>query len=310
MNARKWAAITGVGLGLSLAGGVTQGAVLSFEDDDIDFVLRAPGGVLNTTPVTSGPLAVGDILVSALEIPVLTIGGVNAIPAGQELTGVASIQIASITALGNGLNLFSFVAPTIGLNAILAAGGGKAVVNGGAGGGSVIAMWLNGAPGPGTDRDLVLNRSTNPATNCTGLSDCLTQASLGSLFQVDGFGAANNFWTAIQTLPGGNDIGAVLGTANDTLVAAANFALMSFFNSTGPVGGIDFVSGLACASPGAGTCVQFKGSATITGGQGLSNGAIAHSDFDAQKLVPEPGVLTLLGAALLAFGFARRERKA
>jgi hypothetical protein len=313
MSTKKWVAIAGLGLSVALAGGVAQGAVLSFEDDDVDFILRAPGGVLNPTPVTSGPLLTGDIFVSVFEIPVFTMNGANAIPTGQELTGVAAVQLQN-TPTGVPGSPLNFQPVSIGLNAILALGTDPdpMVVNGGAGGGSTIAMWFNGTVGTGGDINLELNRSVNAATNCPNLAFCIEQASLGQLVQVDGFGAANNFWTATTILAGGNDIGVVLGTNNNALVAGFNAAQTSFFSLFGPVGGIDFTTGLPCATPGTGTCVQFSLSGTITGGQGLSNGAIAHSDFDGQKLtlVPEPGVLTLLGAALLAFGFARRERKA
>ena len=90
MNFRKLASIAGLGLGLTLAAGAAQSALYSFEDDDIDFILRSVGGVL--TPQTSGALAVGDIFASILEIPVFTIDGVNGIPAGQEMTGGSSVN--------------------------------------------------------------------------------------------------------------------------------------------------------------------------------------------------------------------------
>jgi hypothetical protein len=308
MNTRKLAAAVGLGLGLSLAGGVSQGALLSFEDDDVDFVLRAPGGVLNPTPVTAGPLQVGDILVSILEIPIFTIDGVNAIPAGQELTGVAVSQITSIVGAGAPGATVTFGPAAVGLNAILALGPDPdaSVIGGGPGGPAAIALWFNST----ADFDLELNRSVNPATNCPTLAFCIDQASMGTLVQVDAFNLPNSFWTATTIVGGGTDIGAILGLGNNVLVAGVNIGLGTTFNLFGPVGGIDAVTNQSCATPGVGTCVQVSISATITGGQGLENGGFAHSDFDAQKrTIPEPGILTLLGAVLLGFGFARRQRK-
>jgi len=68
MNIKKLAVAFGLGLSLACAAGTsTAQTTLSFEDDDIDFVLR--DGVV----VTSGPLLVGDVFVSIFEIPVFTI---------------------------------------------------------------------------------------------------------------------------------------------------------------------------------------------------------------------------------------------
>jgi hypothetical protein len=311
---KKWAAIAGAGLGLSMVTAATQAALFSFEDDDVEAILRpsatAPGGF---SVVTSGALTVGDIFVSALEIPVFTIGAVPSIPAGMELTGVAAIQLTAIIGDGGIGTQYIFAPYTGGLNSVLAFGGGAATVGapGAAGGGAVLGMWLNGAPGAGTDRDLDLNRATNPATNCTSVADCIDQASRGDLFQVDGFNDPDNFWAATQLLAGGGNIGTVAGTANTVIVAAFNFGLGTFFNAWGPVGYQFIATGAPCGDPGpiADGCVQLSGSGTVTGGAGLSNGFIAHSDFDATKRVPEPGILALLGAALLGFA-VRRKRTA
>jgi hypothetical protein len=308
---KKLASAAAVGLALSMTAGVAQAGVYVFQDDDVDAIFRPVDGNLGA-PLQSGTLSVGDVFVSVLEIPTFSINGVPSIPAGQELTGVAAIELVNIIGAGVGAQ-YIFAPYSGGLNDVLALGGHPGITGGGEGEGAMIALWLNGAPGAGDDRNLILDVGLlGGATNCTDVGDCIDQASRGSLFQVDGFlGDLDEFWAATQITAGGGDIGTVLGTNNTVIVAGFNFALSNFFNSGGEVNFIDIATGTPCAGPVGPLdgCVQFTGSGTITGGQGLENGFIAHSDFDARKIVPEPGVLALLGAALLGFG-ARRKRNA
>jgi hypothetical protein len=286
--------------------GASQSAVLLFQDDDIDFALNHDG-----TLKATGVLAVGDILAAVFEIPTYTINGVNAIPAGSELTGVAAVQIETITDLGGGISSITFKAPDIGLNAVLANGTDPdaTVDDGDAGEGATIAMWFNGTAG-GADRNLILDVAADPASNCTSLADCIDQATLGTLVQVDGFaGDPDEFWSSVA-LPGGLSIDAVRGTNNTAIVATFLAAQTTFFNLHGIVGPMDIATGNACPGGGAGADGCIVGgtvSGTIAGGQGLVNGAFAHSDLDARKLtVPEPGSLLLLASGLLGLAGLRR----
>jgi len=315
MNFKKLALAFGVGL--SLTCGAAQGQTAArFQDDDIDFILRGT----STTPVTSGPIQVGDVFVTVFEIPSFTVGGVNAIPAGQELTGVAAFQItncAGNTTVGTDCvlplgSVVEFGPTTAGLNSILALGGDPdaTVAGGGANGGATIAMFLNGTDG-GADRNLILDFAVNPATNCANISDCIDQASLGSLLQVDGFfGDADAFFRAVITNVGGGSIGGALAADPGVGLVSFSGAQQTIFNSFGTVGyRSTFTPTLCNGTLAADNCIQgplLTGAAQ--GGAGLTNVAFVHTDFDATKLlVPEPGVLALLAAGLLGLGVLRRK---
>jgi hypothetical protein len=283
----------------------------SFEDDDVDAILRA-NGAGGYDILTSGTLSVGDVFWSVFEVPVFTIGGSNGIPAGLELTGVAAVQLTSVIpspAPGGIGTVYNFGVFT-GFNSVLTSYGyaGAPLPAG-----TAIAMFFNGAPGAPGDIDLDVNRTSNPATNCPTVAYCSYQATLGTALQQDGFGLdLDEFWYSVQSAPGGGDIGTVLGTNNALSVATANFGLSNFFNAGGPVEFIDIASGLPCGNPGyiADGCVQLTGKVEVTGGQGLSNDFIAHSDFDGQKyVVPEPATLSLLGLGLLGLGMVRKFKK-
>jgi len=309
--------MTGLGLGLAL-GAVPSFAgpqLWAFQDDDIDFLL-GPELDLKTTGA-GNTINIGDILVSVFEFKTWTIGGVNAIPKGQELTGIAAIQLTSINQSG----VWNFDPVNGGLDPVLSSILGDAnrlAGNGGAG--SMLAMWLNGTNGVGSDRDLDLDAangtpSGNP--NCTSLNDCVDQATLGTLLQVDGFGEdPDDFWIgqAFLNAPA-QDIDAVWGLGVGTNVFTANIAMTTLYNIKEPVLLQDINSDICVgAVPGAADgCTNVRGFVTIVGGKGIASatGAFAHSDANATKyVVPEPTLLALMGLGLLGFGVSLKKRKA
>ena len=172
-------------------------------------------------PATS---QMGDVLVAVFEMPSYPIDGVSQIPAGSELTGIAVIQIDTIVG-----NTVTFVPYDGGFNAVSPVD----VTDGDAGDGAMVAMWVNGTGG-GADANLNLDFATAPAASCTSLRDCLTQASLGSLVQVDGFaGDLDEFWSSTGLIGGAFNTTTVLGLGGAINVALFNSAMTTFFNSTG-----------------------------------------------------------------------------
>jgi hypothetical protein len=294
-----------VGMAFSLVSLSANAGILNFEDDNIDFLLNSNG-----TAKTSGAFAVGDILVSIFTITDYSIDGVNAIPAGQELTGVAAIRLTG----GDGslATPWTFGATTQGLNTW----SDTDVVGGGANGGATIAMFLNST----ADFDLDLNFASNTAANCTSLSDCVTKATLGTLVQVDGFaGDLDEFWQSTAAVTGAGDVSIVGGLGGATLVANFNAAQTTLFNKDGVVTWQAIGTNAACPGGGLGADGCISGptlSGPIQGGLDLNggikaDGAFARSDFDITKrTLPEPGALALLGVGILGMAMTRRRRAA
>lgn len=328
MKLKKLVAAVGIGLGLTFAANVSLAfpneRVWSFQDDDIDFLyhIDSQGNWILDRPNdgTGGTIGVGDVLLSVFEMPEWTEDGNNMIPAGKELTGIAAVQLLDKDANDDGIaNDWIFGLAPGGLEGaldnILGADDYGLFNN------SAIAMWLNDATDKDsgvTDRDLELSTAAlNPqgVTNCTDVVDCVTEATMGTLIQIDGFGLdPDEFWVAFANpfFTGDIDnIDLVHDTNKDQNVVTANFGLSNLYNIVPTVYPHNILTGTTagCGAVGeADGCVQGTGFVTITGGQNLVNGAFGHSDANAKKIIPEPATLALMGAGLFGFGAFRRKK--
>ncbi len=277
-------------LGLALASGwagaqVTYFAPLTqFEDQDLDFFVN------NVGLATS--IDVGDRLVAPLEVfSTAPVGGgpASSVPVAPELTGIADITVISKTCV-DGLCTFLF-GPTVGGTFANPDLNGAAA---GAGTGALVGFWTS-AP----NLDLV-------GVNCTSLADCTARAIDGPLYFTAGFtGDPNERWRALNAP---ENPAVVQGINATTPAGSVNFGLNFIINNTGQAFGLQSCDILSCA-PGSDFAIQITGGGTIHGGQGLTNGAFARSDFDYQVALPEPGSLLLLSTVLGVVGFASRRRR-
>ena len=316
----RWLAL---GLSAALATGSASAALtldengaIFLEDDNIEFLLDAglnldSNGILNET----------DVLVSVIEFN--TANGDNIMDTtGQELTGLAALQIRDIRDIGGEVPQFfiEFGPYEGGLNAVLSTFGGPSVPEGNTGEGAMGAFWL-GDP----NLDIAADNLPVPPGNfsCTTPTECVAQATDGELWEVDGFTGPNG-------TPAGNEFG-----------TGDNFATLdsSVWLATAPALALgDFDAGLTVLFDGSGlglgqgsgvSCFPFNPACApndtvdvllgvgVQGGNGLpagliADGAVATSVLGLTKTaapIPEPSTLALLAAGFAGIGVAQHRRR-
>lgn len=245
-----------------------------FEDDDVEQHIDVN---------QNGLLDVGDRLRGVFEIGRTTgiFGGTPAGFGGQELTGIFDTTVIAMIPRANGRFDYVF---------------GPSAADG-----TIVSMYL----------DSTTSVELTGATNCASIAACEAKVSDGALWATFGFdlnGDGDEFWVAENSLA---NVGVVKNLPATTKVGFANFGLSILVNNTGrEFQGQDCTFAAPFCGAGDGK-VTLTGSGDVLGGQGLTNGYIAHSDFDYQlaQKIPEPASLALLGLGLMGVSASLRVRR-
>lgn len=271
---------------MALVSGVAAAQVIPLpstgiiEDDNMEYVVDAQGNIK-----TSGSLAVGDTLWAVVKFNQIlntdnsTFSTFPGAPSGRELTGLSALTIVDIT---GGV-------ATFGPNAAFAS-----------------------TYGPGALAALFTQNPGDFTLGCASVATCTTAATNGTPWMTVGLADADDFWIAGGANPFSitTDLSVVAITNGATKVAVANYALSVLTNNTGYTfkdqnSPLSTLLGL-----GGDGKAQIVGSGDVLGGDGLTNGFIARSDFDFSFSVPLPGTAALLGLGMLGMGWTVRRHAA
>lgn len=257
------------------ASALTYYPTTKFQDDDVEQWIDTN---------SNGTLDIGDRFVTVIEIgntEDVFSSATSSIGPAQELSGISDITIVAGT--GTLLDPWLF------------GGSGAAGYLSSYAAGTMAAFFL----------DATDNISLTGNTNCASVAACISAAINGNIpYLTAGLtSAADGIWSAQALTVGAYTPSTLTSVPSSTNVAAVNYALSIIVNNTGKT-----FKSVACPVCGDGFA-DMVGSGTVQGGQGLTNGFQARSDFDFQvEVIPEPEIIALLGIGLLGLGLTTRRR--